>query len=492
LEEVSAALVRFRETDKPIIAVADNFSQAQYFLAAHADKILLNPMGAVMITGFGAYGNYYRDALDKLKVKVHVFRAGQFKNAVEPFSRNNMSAQAREETSDVINRLWQYYSSRIEQLRELDEGSIDNLANNLHSKFQALDGDAALLAQQERLVDQLATRSEIRAYLNEQIPNNADGEFNAIDTDMYLAHIRREEMAAVQTDNRVAVVVAKGTILDGDQPEGAVGGDTLAQILAELKYDTQIKALVLRVDSLGGSAFASEVIRDALNNIAEREIPVVVSMGSYAASGGYWIAAEADKILAMSTTITGSIGVYSMIPTVEDSLATLGVYSDGVGSTDIAGIMQLDRPMSEQAKIILQTSVENIYSRFVNLVAAGRNTTTTEIDKIAQGRIWTGRQALELGLVDQLGGLDKAVRVAAELAEISDYSVVYPSRILSPYEQLVQEINHSISASLSRFGIDGLPASLYSRAQSLLTPLIQLSDFNDPRGLYLHCDGCPI
>ena len=493
LEEISAALMRFKQTDKPIIAVADNFNQAQYFLAAHADKILLNPLGAVMITGFGAYGNYYKEALDKLKVKIHVFRAGLYKNAVEPFSRNDMSAQAREETLDMVGRLWQYYSSRIEQLRNLDKGSINDLANNLHLKIQAVDGDSSLLAQQEGLVDQVAGRSAMRAYLNQQIPGDIDGEFNSVDMNMYLAHIRREEMLLAQADNRVAVVMAKGIIMDGDQPEGTVGGDTLAQILTELSKDAEIKAVVLRVDSPGGSAFASEIIRDAIGKIAEKEIPVVVSMGSYAASGGYWIAAEADQILAMSTTITGSIGVYSMIPTVEDSLAALGIYSDGVGSTDIAGIMQLDRPMSKQAEIILQTSVENIYSRFVNLVAAGRNTTATEIDKIAQGRVWTGEQALELGLVDQLGGLNKAIGVAANLAEISDYSIVYPSRILSPYEQLVQEISNNISASLSWLGASHwLPSGIGLKAQSILSPLKYLGNFNDPRSLYLHCDRCPM
>ena len=493
LEEISGALMRFKATDKPIIAVADNFNQSQYFLAAHADNILLNPMGAAIITGFGAYGNYYKDALDKLKIKIHVFRAGKFKSAAEPFLRNDMSAEAREETADVVNRLWQYYSSRIEQLRELDRGSINNLANDLHHKFQAVDGNAAVLAQQEGLIDQLATRSEMRAYLNEQIPSNIDGEFNATDMDTYLAHIRREESALAQTGDRVAVVVAKGTILDGDQPEGNVGGDTLSQILAELKYDPQIKALVVRVDSPGGSAFASDVIRDALDEVAQRDIPVVVSMGSYAASGGYWIAAEADEILAMPTTITGSIGVYSMIPTVEDSLASLGVYSDGVGSTDIAGIMQLDRAMSEQTKIILQTGVDNIYSRFINLVADGRQLSTAGVDKIARGRIWTGQQALELGLVDQLGGLDKAINAAAELAEISDYRVVYPSRLLSPYEQLVQEISNNISVSLSQLGINHwLHSSIGLKAQSILSPLKYLNNFNDPRNMYLHCDKCPM
>jgi protease-4 len=492
LDEISDALIRFKKTEKPIIAVADNFNQSQYFLAAHADEILLNPMGAVVITGFGAYGNYYREALDKLKIKVNVFRAGEYKSAAEPFLRNNMSPQAREETADVVNRLWQSYTSKIEQLRGLDSGTIDNFANNLDSKLQAANGDIAVLAQQEGLVDYLASRSQMRSYLNQQIPNNMEGEYSAIDMPAYLAHIQREQNATPSTADKIAVVVAKGNILDGQQPEGTVGADTLAQILSELHYDPSIKALVLRVDSPGGSAFASDVIRDALY-YSQLNLPVVVSMGSYAASGGYWIAAEADKIVALPTTITGSIGVYSMIPTVDESLAGLGIYSDGVGTTDIAGIMQLDRPMTAQAKSILRSSVNNIYARFVTLVANGRSTPIADVERMAKGRIWTGQQALELGLVDELGGLNDAVNSAAELAGINNYEVVYPSRLLTPYEQFIQEIGHNFSATLRQVGFNAwLPEIVSEKAQTLISPLKYLGEFNDPRNIYLHCENCPM
>ena len=307
LEEISDALINFKDSGKPIIALADNFNQAQYFLAAHADHILLNPLGSVMITGFGAYGSYYKEALEKLRVNVHVFRAGIYKNAVEPLTRNDMSAAAKEETSDVVNRLWTYYSSKIEQLRELNKGAINNLANNLHTKIQGTGGDLALLAVREGLVDQLASRSEIVDYLNQQVPGN-EGEYDSIDMWSYLEHIRRESQTPQPQANKIAVVMAKGTILDGEQPEGTIGGDTLTGILNGLDIDNDIKAVVLRVDSPGGSAFASELIRDAIQKITEKKIPVVVSMGSYAASGGYWIAAQADAILALSTSITGSIG----------------------------------------------------------------------------------------------------------------------------------------------------------------------------------------
>lgn len=492
LDEISNALMRFKRTEKPIIAIADNFNQSQYFLAAHADDIFLNPMGAVLVTGFAAYGNYYREALNKLKIKVNVFRAGEYKNAAEPFLRNDMSDQAREETADVVNRLWQSYTSKIEQLRQLNTGAIDNLANNLDIKLKAVNGDTALLAQQEGLVDHLANRSEIQSYLNQTIPNNLEGEFSAVDMAVYLAHLQREEIISAPPIDKVAVVVAKGNILDGQQPEGNIGADTLTEILSELHYDPNIKAVVLRVDSPGGSAFASDVIRDALY-YSQLNLPIVVSMGSYAASGGYWIAAEADKILALPTTITGSIGVYSMIPTVDESFAALGVYSDGVGTTDIAGIMHLDRPMSDQAKSIIQSSVDNIYSRFVTLVADGRSISVPEAEAKAKGRIWTGKQALDMGLVDQLGGLNDAVESAAELAGISDYEVIYPTRLLSPYEQFIQEMGHNFSASLRCFGFDTLlPEMVSHKVSSLISPLKYLSHFNDPRNIYLHCDSCPM
>lgn len=496
LEEISSALMLFKKTGKPIIAVADNFTQSQYFLAAHADHILLNPLGSLMITGFGAFGSYYSDALEKLRVNVHIFRAGIYKNAVEPLMRNDMSTAAREETNDIVSRLWAYYSTRVEQLRDLEKGSVDKLANNLHTKLEQAGGDFALLAQREGLVDQLATRSETLDYLDQQIPGT-DGKFNSIDMWSYLEHIQRQSHMPQPNTDKIAVVMAKGTILDGEQPEGTIGGDTLAGILNNLDIENEIKAVVLRVDSPGGSAFASELIRDALNKITKKDIPVVVSMGSYAASGGYWIAAQADAIVAMSTSITGSIGVYSMIPTVENSLAALGIYSDGVGSTDIAGIMQFDRAMTEEAKVIFQASVENIYSRFLTLVAEGRETKIADVEKIARGRVWTGQQALDLGLVDEIGDLDRAIQIAADIADLDNYDVLYPTRHLSPQEVFLQQLTSGISMSLESLGLTNftkswLPESLYTSTQSILSPLINLTEFNDPRGIYLHCDNCPL
>jgi len=491
LEEIGAAFSRFKESGKPMIAVGDNFNQQQYFLAAHADEIIVNPFGGVTITGFGAYNSYFKDALDKLKINMHIFRVGKYKSAIEPFIGNSMSAEAKEETQELIDSLWQFYTSKLEKLRHLPNGTIDDFASNLHLKITAAEGDSAALAKQEGLVDRVATRSQIIAYLNQVLPNT-DGKFDSTNMRAYLNNSR---LASGSTANKskIALVVAKGTILDGDQPEGSIGGDTLAGIFADLRDDDDVKAAVLRIDSGGGSAFASDVIRDAISATQNQGIPVVVSMGSYAASGGYWIAAEADQVLAMSTTLTGSIGVFGVIPTAEDSLAALGIYSDGVGTTDISGMMQLDRPMTPQAEMIFQAGVDNIYTRFITLIADARKSTPSAVHEIAQGRVWTGEKALELGLVDQLGDLNEAIIVAAKLAKVSDYDVDYRRKPMTLYEQFFIQLNSNVRAFMAGFGVQGLlPTVLHRQAELILKPLHVLDTLNDPKGLYLYCDNCPL
>jgi protease-4 len=493
LEEISSALMRFKSSGKPIIAVGDNFNQQQYFLAAHADEILLNPLGSVSIAGFGLYNSYFKEALDKLNINMHVFRVGDYKSAVEPFLRNNMSANVKQESRELVDSLWQFYSSQVEHLRGLPDGAIDDFANNLHLKLQAANGDTSALAKQQNLVDQIATRTQMFAYLNEVLPGT-DGEFDSINMKAYLNHNRlTSRTSAAAKAHKVALVVAKGSIIDGEQPEGTIGGDTLASIFARLREEDEVKAVVLRIDSGGGSAFASDIIRDAISATQKKGIPVVVSMGSYAASGGYWIAADADRVLALSTTLTGSIGVFGIVPTVEDSLAALGVYSDGVGTTDIAGMMRLDRPMTQQSEMIFQAGVDNIYTRFITLVADGRNSTPAAVHEIAQGRVWTGEKALGLGLVDQLGDLNDAIKVAADLANLAEYEVDYRRKPLTVYEQLLMEMSSNISASFTGLGINSwLPNSLRQQAKVILKPLQVLDTLTDPRGIYLYCDNCPL
>jgi protease-4 len=497
LQEIGAALRRFKATDKPIIAVADYFTQSQYFLAAHADEIILNPLGGVMITGFGSYRSYFKDALDKLNITMNIFRVGQYKSAVEPLMGNSMSPQVRDETGVLLNDLWQSYSSEIEDLRSLDEGSVNDYANNLHLSLEQYKGDSAALSKAAGLVDTIASRSGIHQYLIANIASE-DDDVISINMDSYLSNTRLANKQISNGQNQIAVVVASGSIMDGQQPEGSIGGDTLAAIFTELREDENVKAVVLRVDSGGGSAFASEIIRDSINATQNQGIPVVVSMSSAAASGGYWIAAEADRILAMPTTITGSIGVWGVVPTIDQSLAKLGIYSDGVGTTDIAAMMELDRPLTEQTKIIIQAGVDNIYTRFITLVANGRDSTPAEVHKIAQGRVWTGNQALANGLVDQLGDLNDAILVAAEIADLDNYQVDYRRKEMTPIEALLTGLNSNVAASLQVLGLtSNIESSISDNnlgryAKKILAPLNLINTLNDPKHIYLYCEKCPL
>ena len=493
LEEISGALQRFKQSGKPIIAIGDNFSQSQYFLAAHADEIIMNPLGSIMLTGFGSYSSFYKEALDKLKINIHIFRVGKYKSAVEPYMGNGMSPEARADRRELIGSLWQFYTSRVEQLRGLPTGALNDLVNNMHTNLVAENGDVAALALKQGLIDRVATRREASAYLQQILPHT-NGDIDSVPMAAYLNHMK---LAALNASNQrkpeIAVVVASGTILDGNQPEGTVGGDTLADIFSTIEDDEQVKAVVIRVDSPGGSAFASDVIRDAIAALRKKNIPVVISMGSYAASGGYWIATESDRIMALSTTITGSIGVFGVIPTFEESLNALGIYSDGVGTTSIAGMLQLDRPMTEQTEMILQSGVEHVYARFLALVANARETTPNAIHEIAQGRVWTGEKALELGLIDELGDLQDAIASAATLAGISDYKVNYRRKPLSVVEQVMMEISGNVHAAVSVMGLHSwLPVSLQRQVESVIKPLQILDTLTDPNHIYLYCDSCPL
>ena len=447
-----------------------------------------------MLTGFGSYSSYFKEAMDKLKINVHVFRVGKYKSAVEPFLGKGMSDEARADRLELVDSLWQFYTSRVEQLRGLPTGALNDLANNMHLRLAEENGDIAALALQQGLIDRIATRSETKAHLLQILPNS-NGDFDSVPMAAYLNHMKLSSLKTVNKGRpEIAVVVASGSIIDGNQPEGTIGGDTLAEMFASIEEDNQVKAVVLRVDSPGGSAFASDVIRDSIASLQKNNIPVVVSMGSYAASGGYWIATESDKILALSTTITGSIGVFGVIPTFEDSLSAMGIYSDGVGTTNIAGMLQLNRTMTPEAKMIMQSGVEHVYTRFLTLVADARESTPSAIHEIAQGRVWTGKKALELGLVDELGDLNDAIASAATLAGVSDYKIDYRREPLSFMEQLMMEVSGNMNAAVNAMGLQNwLPISLQRQLASTLKPLQFMGNHSsDPNHVYLYCENCPL
>jgi protease-4 len=488
---IGSAIERFRKTGKPVFAVGDNYSQSQYLLASYANHIYLNPMGAVELHGFGAYPNYFRDALDKLKVNVHVFRVGEYKSFVEPFVRNNMSEEARSNTSLWLNELWQQYTAQVETARKMVPGTLDSYINHVDINMEAVEGNAAKMALNAKLVDMIGTRDEMKLWISKVVGRNAEGDsFAAVDMDDYL---QKTQSSFPVIGNKVGVIVAKGEIQDGEQPAGEIGGDSLAEQIAQARKDNNVKALVLRIDSPGGSAFAAEIIRREIELTQKAGKPVIASFGGVAASGGYWIASTADEIWSTPSTITGSIGVFGMIPTFEHSIEALGIYSDGVGTTELAGAMHLDRAMSPLLEKSIQLEVEHTYRDFIELAARGRKSTPEKINLIAQGQVWSGVKAKELGLVDHLGDLNDAIASAAEKAHLGkDYRWDFIEKPLSPKEELLRKLATETSR-VAGFHATHQVMNPVDRLIALVRQQLKmLAEFNDPRGVYVRCMECVI
>jgi protease-4 len=504
LQELALAIARFRESGKPVIATGDSFSQDQYWLAAQADRVVMNPMGEVLLQGYGVYTNFFKQALDKLAVNFHVFRVGTYKSAVEPFLRDDMSTEVKQNHLVWLGALWQQYKEGVAARRKIAPEKIDEYANHVDTVLAATDGDAGKAALDWHLVDALESREEFNRALIEQVGEDEDGLYNAIDFRDYLLANRH---LPSRSTNKVGVIVASGMILDGEQRSGLVGGDTLSGLLRQARLDEDVKAVVLRVDSEGGSAFASEIIRQQLLELQAEGKPVVVSMGSIAASGGYWISANADEVWATPATITGSIGIFGAFPTVEDSLSKLGVHTDGVGTTQTADAFRVDRPLSPAVASAIQSGINAGYQRFLGVVAKGRNMPESEVDKIAQGQVWAGSDAKRIGLVDQLGGLDDAIRSAAALANLTDFTPEPIKPPLSPQEMLMARLTgvEQASARIAHVVFDSNPgvfdrnarlpqnlaaASALVSFKPLLREWQRLSLWNDPRSTYVFCGEC--
>ncbi|MAI39284.1 signal peptide peptidase SppA [Alteromonas genovensis] len=492
LRVVAQAIEAFKESEKPVYAIGDYYSQDQYYLAAQADKVYLNPMGGLLLEGYGRYGMYFKDMLDKLKVTTHIFRVGTYKSAVEPVMRNDMSAEAKEAEKQWLDGYWKQYKEDVAAARGIDVTNFDETANELLSKFEAAGGDFAQYALDNNWVDALKTREEVRQELIELVGegDNQQG-INLTAFNTYLKVIN-PPMPKINNDmDKVAIVVAKGTILDGNQKAGTIGGDSTARLLRQARLDDNIKAVVLQIDSPGGSAFASEVIRQEILQLRQAGKPVISSMSTYAASGGYWIAASTDKIFASPSTITGSIGVFGMFMTYENSLDYLGIHSDGVGSTDIAGLSPA-RALSPAFGQILQRNVENTYGNFLSLVANARDMTVEEVDTVAQGRVWIGEDALELGLVDELGELDDAVATAAELAELENYDTVYVQRSLSAQELFWKEFFGQAMTFVGKWQFANSNSALINEFKRVMGEFNTLNELNDPKGTYILCLPCDV
>lgn len=492
LQDIATSLVSFRESGKTVYALADNLSQSQYYIASHADEIILNKMGSVNLEGMSSYQYYYAEALANLDINVHIFRVGEYKSAVEPFELNGMSEEARENYEELLSSSWQLYLDGVSQQRGMPPEQINNLINTLDEQLAGVGGDTARLALESGLVDQISSRPDMQGYLISQVGMDMQsGNFLQVSYERYLQE-RRLPLDSILGGDQVGIIVASGTIFDGEQDPGSIGGDNLSALIRQAQDDENVKALVLRVDSPGGSAYASEVIRQQLLEFKDSGKPLVVSMGGVAASGGYWIATAAEEIWATPATITGSIGIFGIYPTFSQTLGRLGIYVDGVGTTDQAGAFGLGRELPAVTQNAIQLNVENGYQRFLTIVSDARNMSTAAVDAVGQGRVWSASAALEHGLLDDIGDLDDAVEAAAGLAGLNQYRAQLITAPLSPGELLLQNIadNWDISAWFST-GTDLMSAfQLSGIFQQLEDDLLQLVKFNDPNNLYLQCFAC--
>lgn len=497
MQLIGAAIEEFKASGKKVLAFGGYYGQNQYYLASYADEISLSPMGAVILEGYGSYPMYYKNALEKLKINTHVFRVGTYKSAVEPFLRNDMSDEAKEANVAWLNELWSDYKQQVAARRGFAADNFDETYAALLEKLQAAEGDLSQYAVNAGLVDNIKTREAFRRDLIAIVGENDDHTYNHVTFSDYAKLV----IPAKQFDNpltdKVAIVVARGVIVDGSAKAGMIGGDSTAALLRQARHDDKVKAVVLRIDSPGGSAYASEIIGQEIRLLREAGKPVIASMGSVAASGGYWIAAPANEIWAAPTTITGSIGIFGLLHTAEEAMPKLGLNVDGVGTTELAGLsagLPLFKGLDPKAKDLFQLLIERGYTEFLTMVGENRNMTTTEVDSVAQGRVWTGSKALELGLVDKLGNINDAIKAAAEKAGLSQYDVKVVKQELTPSEQMIKDLLGEAKAH------GWLPQGSVSAEQKLFDKLtkqlkqdfVLLNQFNDPNGVYSYCVSCSI
>ena len=482
LQDVAKALEDFRSSGKKVIARADFLEQDGYYLAAHADEIVVHKLGGVVLQGFGRYRMYYKEGIDKLGLDVNVFKVGTYKSAVEPFLLDEMSDDAKTANHEWLGDLWRIYLDDVAEARGMTAAQLDSYAQNFPPVVSAANGDAAKAALDFGLVDQAMTRIEIRQHLVELVGEDEEKHtFNQVGMADYLRTIDDDRFGRDAKGDKVAIIVARGSILDGSHPAGTIGGDSTGALIRKARNDEDVKAIILRVDSGGGSAFASEVIRRECEAARAAGIPVIASMGSVAASGGFWISTSSDQIWAHPGTITGSIGIFGMFPTYQRPLAEhLGIRVDGISTAPLAAVRP-DRELPADIGEAIQQMIEQGYREFLVRVAESRGMTTEEVDAVAQGRVWSGADAYELGLVDNLGDLDDAIAAAAELAGLGDdYAVSYIEKEPELMERLLSDLMGSAVAAAPR----PEPSRVDEQLSRFKAAVRELADFNDPNHVY--------
>ena len=491
LMDIGQALNEFKAAGKTVTAISDNYSQSQYLLASFADKIYLHPQGSVLLQGFSVYRLYFKEALDKLLITPHIFKVGTYKSYVEPFTQNKMSAASKLANKHWLNQLWKNYVNTIVTERKgksvITEQSVSPTLTQLKFDLKKAKGDSALYAKQVGLVDFLKDHYSIINEFKAQA-KAASHKFNEVSYDEYLSTLPPLYKNSAN-DKQIALIYGSGEILAGKQSTTAIGGDSFSQLLIEATENKSIKAVVIRLDTPGGSAFASEKIRQHVLALQAAGKKVVVSMGSVAASGGYWIASSADSIVAYPTTLTGSIGIFGMFASADKMLNKFGIYNDGVGTSALSTISPT-RALDPELSEIMQIGIEHGYQQFLSVVAQGRNMSLLEVDKVAQGRVWTGEDALQKGLVDQLGDLQDAISQAAKLANLESYSIIEIEPKLSNKQLLMNEF-FGFGIKLFSNTIQVNPA-LQETISSLQSQTAILTRFNDPQGRYAYCPMCQL
>ncbi|EKT56253.1 signal peptide peptidase SppA [Providencia sneebia] len=485
LNFIGKAITEFKKSGKPVYAIGDGYSQAQYYLASYADNIYLSPQGMVGIQGFSTNTLYYKTLLEKLKVNSHIFRVGTYKSAVEPLMRDNMSPEAREANLQWLGSLWNSYLDTIATNRGTKAVNIFPGTDVLLQKLRAAGGNSAQYALNQKLVDKISSHEQTEDILKKQFGwNSTDKHFNYISIYDYSSKIANTD--DIDSTGNIAVIVVQGAIMDGPQAPGIASGELIAKQIRDARLNKDIKAIILRVNSPGGSVTASDLIRSELTSARQAGKPIVVSMGGMAASGGYWVSTPADYIIASPNTITGSIGIFGVINTFEKSLDSLGVYTDGVSTTPLAD-MSITKGISPEFADMMQITIENGYKTFIDLVAKSRHKTPDEIDKIAQGRVWIGSDAKKIGLVDQLGDFDDAINKVVELADLKQVQLDWMQPELSLMDQVILELSSNAQAMMP----DALQVFL---PQSVATDIRQQAQFflnmNDPQNRYAFCINC--
>jgi protease-4 len=486
LNDLGHALDAFRSTGKPVIALADHLDRNQYFLASLADEIWLKPNGTIWIDGYANYRQFYREGLEKLAVEINLFRVGKFKSAMEPFIRDDMSDEAKEAGRFWLNNLWQQYVEGIAKHRGLIVETLQKSIDNLPEQIEGVNGDFAQYAVNLGLVDRLMTAPQARQELARRgTPDQAGDGYRAVGMEDYL--VLTSPLMKQSGAKRIAIVVAEGEIVSGNHPPGRIGSISTSEQLRRAARDENVAAVILRINSPGGDAYAAEVLRLELQQVRDSGKTVVISMGNVAASGGYWIAMAADEVWASPATITGSIGVFGMLPTFSGTLDKIGVHTDGFGTTEMAGKLRLDLPLDPGIARVFQSSTERIYRQFVSLVSEARDKSIEEIDEIAQGRVWSGEQAAERGLIDRTGTFQDAIQASARIAGLGDtYQIEWIEPEKSTLDRFLEDF---ISGAVVKLNLSvSTPASLpVSWLQAMLDDLQFITARQGKFTIAAHC-----